>query len=249
MENQIEGNLFQELLLNEKIIVEPQFLNSKIDETLSEKLRNKIEEKCISDGFVKKDSIKILKKGLGALKGSQFNGNITYELLYNAEICNPKKGSTIQAKVKFINKLGVLASNGPLTIIVGRQFHQNTELFDKLSQDDIIDVEVIASKFSLDDREIKIIAKIKTDEEEPNEFVEGDLLDDTNIMEEEFDDELDDLEIESVDNEDINSETMNEEEEEEEEDENENENENENEIENDEEVDVDEDIIGQDNEE
>ena len=248
MENQIEGNLFQELLLNEKIIVEPQFLNSKIDETLSEKLRNKIEEKCISDGFVKKDSIKILKKGLGALKGSQFNGNITYELLYNAEICNPKKGSTIQAKVKFINKLGVLASNGPLTIIVGRQFHQNTELFDKLSQDDIIDVEVIASKFSLDDREIKIIAKIKTDEEEPNEFVEGDLLDDTNIMEEEFDDELDDLEIESVDNEDINSETMNEEEEEEE-DENENENENENEIENDEEVDVDEDIIDQDNEE
>ena len=244
MENQIEGNLFQELLLNEKIIVEPQFLNSKIDETLSEKLRNKIEEKCISDGFVKKDSIKILKKGLGALKGSQFNGNITYELLYNAEICNPKKGSTIQAKVKFINKLGVLASNGPLTIIVGRQFHQNTELFDKLSQDDIIDVEVIASKFSLDDREIKIIAKIKTNEEETNEFVEGDMLDDTNIMEEEFD-ELDDLEIESVDNEDINSETMNEEEEEE--DENENENENENEIENDEEVD--EDIIDQDNEE
>jgi hypothetical protein len=56
--------------------------------------------------------------------------------------------------------LGLLGNNGPITIIVGKQFHTNDNELIKISENDIIKVEVIAKKFSLNDKEIKIIGKL-----------------------------------------------------------------------------------------
>lgn len=180
--NNLSDELFNEFILKEKIIIEPKELNSKINETLEKKLKEKIEEKCISEGFVKKNSIQIIKVGLGQLKGSQFNGNIIYELLYKAQVCNPKIGQIIKARVKFIKKIGILAHNGPLSIIIGKEFHRDTSLFDDINQDDILDIQVIASKFSLNDKEIMVIANLKVEQENEDSIILGDLI---NNMEEE----------------------------------------------------------------
>ena len=180
--NNLSDELFNEFLLTEKIIIEPKDLNHLINKTLEEKLKEKIEEKCISEGFVKKDSIQIVKKGLGELKGSQFNGNMSYELLYKAQICNPKIGQTLKARVKFIKKIGILAYNGPLSIIIGKEFHHDLSIFEDINPDDILEVQVIASKFSLNDREIKVIANLKIEQENEDTMVLGDLI---NNMEEE----------------------------------------------------------------
>jgi DNA-directed RNA polymerase subunit E'/Rpb7 len=180
--NNLSDELFNEFLLKEKIIIEPKDLNHKINKILEEKLKEKIEEKCISEGFVKKDSIEIIKKGLGELRGSQFNGNMSYELLYKAQICNPKIGQTLKAKVKFIKKIGILAYNGPLSIIIGKEFHHDLSIFEDINPDDILEVQVIASKFSLNDREIKVIANLKIEQENEDTMILGDLI---NNMEEE----------------------------------------------------------------
>jgi DNA-directed RNA polymerase subunit E'/Rpb7 len=180
--NNLSDELFNEFFLTEKIIIEPKDLNHLINKTLEEKLKEKIEEKCISEGFIKKDSIQIVKKGLGELKGSQFNGNMSYELLYKAQICNPKIGQTLKARVKFIKKIGILAYNGPLSIIIGKEFHHDLSIFEDINPDDILEVQVIASKFSLNDREIKVIANLKIEQENEDTMVLGDLI---NNMEEE----------------------------------------------------------------
>ena len=210
--NNLSDELFNEFLLTEKIIIEPKDLNHQINKTLEEKLKEKIEEKCISEGFVKKDSIQIVKKGLGELKGSQFNGNMSYELLYNAQICNPKIGQILKAKVKFIKKIGILAYNGPLSIIIGKEFHHDLSIFEDINPGDILDVQVIASKFSLNDREIKVIANLKIEQESEDTMVLGDLInnmeeedkqnDIENNQEQELDeesnDDLDNLSLESL---------------------------------------------------
>ena len=181
--NYLSDELFNEFILKEKIIIEPNELNHQINQTLEQKLKEKIEERCISEGFVKKDSIQIIKKGLGELRGSQFNGNMSYELLYKADVCNPKIGQILKAKVKFIKKIGILAYNGPLNIIIGKEFHGDISLFDEINPDDVLDVQVIASKFSLNDREIKVIANLKVEQEnEDTNMVLGELI---NNMEEE----------------------------------------------------------------
>ena len=179
----MDENLYKESLLTERILVPPRFLNNKINDFIQNELVNKIEEKCIDEGYIKKDSIKIMKKSIGQLKGSQFNGYITYNVLYKAFVCHPKNGDIIKCKVKFINKLGILGNNGPLTIIIGRQFHKNQDEIDRIKQGEKIDVEVIASKFSLNDKEIKIISKLKLDNETTDQFIDTDMLDEQSDIE------------------------------------------------------------------
>jgi DNA-directed RNA polymerase subunit E'/Rpb7 len=169
-------NIYFNCILTKKIIVASKFLNENIDEYIESYLKSKVEGLCIDEGYIKNDSVKILKKSVGMLLGSKFNGDITYDVAYTAELCNPVIGNLIDCKVKFINKLGILGNNGPITIIVGKQFHVNDDDINNIKENDIIKVEVIAKKFSLNDREIKVIAKLWNDNDKnKKEFISSDL--------------------------------------------------------------------------
>ena len=153
-------NIYFNCILTKKIVVESKYLNENIDEHIIKYLKKKIENLCIDEGFVKEDSVKFLKKSIGMLSGSKFTGDITYEIAYTADICNPVIGNIIDCKVKFINKLGILGNNGPIVIIVGKQFHTNDDELNKINENDIIKVEIIAKKFHLNDSEIKVVGRL-----------------------------------------------------------------------------------------
>ena len=153
-------NIYFNCVLTKKVIVQSKYLNENIDEYINNYLKLKVENYCVDEGYIKPESVKILKKSIGMLLGSRFTGDITYNIAYTAQVCNPIVGNIIDCKVKFVNKLGILGSNGPITIIIGKQFHSNDNELNKISENDIVKVEVIAKKFSLNDKEIKIIAKL-----------------------------------------------------------------------------------------
>lgn len=207
--NNFDENLYNELLLTENILIPPEKFNSKINVFIEESLKKKIENKCICEGYVKSNSINIVKKSIGNLKGSQFNGYINYEILFKALVCSPKNGSIIKCKVKLINnKLGILGNNGPLTIIVGKQLHNNPELLDEINIDDIVEVKVIEIKYSLDDKEIRILGKLNIDKEVKNkkniDSLDEDLdeidADNINDIESITKNDIDDISLESLDN-------------------------------------------------
>lgn len=174
-------NIYFNCILTKKIVIESKYLNENIDEYIKTYLNKKIEGICIDEGYVKPESIKILKRSVGMLLGSRFTGDISYEIAYSAEICNPVIGNLIECKVKFINKLGILGHNGPITIIIGKQFHNNDDEINNIKENDIIKVEVIDKKYSLNDKEIKIVAKLYNENEKSNikknkkEFISSDL--------------------------------------------------------------------------
>ena len=153
-------DIYFKTALHKKIVINSQNLDENIDNYINKYLKNKIEGKCIDEGYIKPDSIEIIKKSIGMLLGSKFNGDITYDILYTADITNPVIGNIIDCKVKFINKLGILGNNGPITIIVSKQFHNNSDFINEIKQGDVIKVEVIDKKFSLNDTEIKIVGKL-----------------------------------------------------------------------------------------
>ena len=193
-------NIYFNCVLTKKIIVEAKYLNENIDNYIENYIKKKVEGTCIDEGYVKPDTIKILKKSVGMLLGSRFTGDITYEIAYTASVCNPVLGNVIDCKVKFVNKLGILGNNGPITIIVGKQFHVNDEEINKINENDVIKVEVIAKKFYLNDKEIKIIAKLWNPNEvkvnnfsDKKELISSDL---TPIIDDNYEDnELNDNEL------------------------------------------------------
>lgn len=183
--------------LLKRVVVPSKHLNANIDSYIYEYIKKNVEGICIHEGYIKPETVSILKKSIGILIGSSFTGDITYDVAYTAQVCNPVIGNIINCKVKFVNKMGILASNGPITVIIGRQFHLNDELA-KIERDNDIKVEVVARTFSLNDKEIKIVAKLhgygngilstlSNKSTKVSEYTESDM---TPIVEDDFDDNL-----------------------------------------------------------
>ena len=222
-------NIYFKLVLHKKIIINSKNLDENIDTYINDYLKSKIEGKCIDEGYIKPDSIQVIKKSIGMLLGSRFNGDITYDILYTSDITNPVVGNVIDCKVKFINKLGILGNNGPITIIVSKQFHNNNnDTINKIKECYIIKVEVIDKKFSLNDTEIKIIGRLW--DETKKEIIISDLspindnletnIENDNYYQKQENEESEGSEEEYEDNDDLDEEDMDDEDEDDDENEN-----------------------------
>jgi DNA-directed RNA polymerase subunit E'/Rpb7 len=157
-----ENNIYFNNVLIKRLCIKSKYLNQNIDNYIFNYLKSNIEGKCIDEGYVEENSIKVIKKSVGLILGSRFTGDVTYDIIYTANVCNPVNGNIITCKVKFINKLGILATNGPITITIPKQLHNDVD-FEHIQIGDNIKIEVIAKKFSLNQKEIKIVARIFND--------------------------------------------------------------------------------------
>ena len=158
-------SIFNKSTLKKKIDFDLSDINSKseIDELLLKNLKEKVGNKCSKEGFVKKDSIKILHRGIGKIPASHFNGKIRYDITFSVEICDPPIGSIIECKVINKNKMGIIAESieekSPLIILVATQHHMENQDYMSIEIGSIIFVEVIGKKYELNDTKISIISK------------------------------------------------------------------------------------------
>lgn len=156
-------SLFFKTNLQTKIDIKASQLKENIDELLLNQIKKKHGNKCIKEGYVKKDSIDIIKKSNGIIPSGHFNGSIRYLVKYSAQICNPENSSIIECKVVNKNKIGILAeaieTPSPLTILVATQHHMDNDQYLAIKIGAIIFVEVIGKKYELYDKKISIISK------------------------------------------------------------------------------------------
>jgi len=166
-------DIYFNCLLTKKLNIESKYLDENIDNYIEKYLKNKVEGFCIDEGYIEPETVKIITKSVGSLLGSRFTGDVTYNIAYSANVCNPMIGNIIDCKVKFINKVGILGNNGPLTILIARYINEDNDIINKINENDIIKVEIIAKKFYLNSKEIKIIGKIwnKNNDEKENKKI------------------------------------------------------------------------------
>jgi DNA-directed RNA polymerase subunit E'/Rpb7 len=160
--------VYDNYVFKTKIEIEPDKINSftenYIDKILLLNILNKFENKCNSIGFVKKNSIKILKRSVGYHNPITFNNKIYFNVLCSAKICNPIKNNIYLSKITGINKIGIIAkiitddNISPLSIIISK--HNQSINVNKLNIGDNIYIQVLAKKFTLNSEVIKTIANI-----------------------------------------------------------------------------------------
>ncbi len=155
-------NIYFENLIVKKVIVEPKFLTTQIDDYILKTLKKKYEGKCVTEGYIKEDTIEIVKKSAGILYGSHFTGEITYNVLFKAQICNPVCGNEIEFEVSNFNAMCVSGILGPIQIIVPKEIHDTEELkiLNSMKQGDRMKIEVIKSRYFPYGSEIRVIGKI-----------------------------------------------------------------------------------------
>jgi DNA-directed RNA polymerase subunit E'/Rpb7 len=140
--------IYEERILSSSVYLRPLELNTlNIDELILNKLKTKIEGKCISSGYVKPESIKILGRSLGLLQTHDFNANSYYEITFKAEICSPKNGQIIECILETKDESHNVCYVGdeetsPVEVYIYRQNNIGNTDYGALKQGDTILVKV-----------------------------------------------------------------------------------------------------------
>lgn len=153
-------SLFVRNTLFHKIYLLPNEINNNIDSILLEKLKNDVGNRCIKEGYVRRDSIEILKRSIGSIDSIHFNGRVCYQMTYSAEVCNPTEGLKLEGKIADINKMGAIINIEPLSIVLPKQHHQDLEVFKDLSIGDHVSITIVGCIFELYDTEINAVGVI-----------------------------------------------------------------------------------------
>jgi len=159
----LKENLFYTSIIHCKEDILPSELNVNknfIDNILLNKVKKRIGNKCYREGFIDMNSIKLLDRTIGEIKTAHFNGNIVYNLTLETKICKPLKKDIIKCTVIGKNKIGILAKQHPLVIVLPSVYHSELDTFNDIKKDDEISIEVICSKFEYGDSEINVIGKL-----------------------------------------------------------------------------------------
>ena len=157
----LDKDIFYTGAFNHTIVLKPEQLkiSNSIDDIIFQFLKESIENRCIKHGFIKKDSVNIIKRSIGKLNSSRLDGSISFDVFYSASICNPSKGQLINCKVKNINKMGILAENHPITCVIPRTNIGNKE-YDNIELDSNIKVKIIGIRYDLYDKQVTAIGDI-----------------------------------------------------------------------------------------
>jgi len=233
--------LFIPIKFVSNINLRPFEINEKIEDVFLKKIKDKYEGLCTKHGYIKKNSIKIIKRSIGNILQEHFNSTINYNFQCTAEIFNPTKGSIIKAIVQNKNEMGILAksfyeNDAILEVIIPKisaGIKSDIDLTE-LNIGDEVFVEIYGKKFILYDKFISIIGKAINKDN-------LDINNETGFMEEEEDEDKEDKLDEDFDliNNPLLEENKNENEEEDDEDEEEDEDEDEEE----DDIEEDDDII------
>lgn len=224
--------LFIPIKFKTNVVIKPSEMDSDFEVTILKKLKTLYENVCSKYGYIKNNSIKIMKRSIGIIKSQHFNGNICFDVVCTAEICNPIQGSVIKCKVKAKNSLGLLAEGYydkiPILEIIVPKISagiQSEVDLDKISIGQEIKIEVCGKKYQLFDKHISIIGKAIKNKEEfiKTAIIEDEADDDIIMNKEEVDDDIEIFDEDDVvvDDEDENKKMVMEDEEDDEEDEDE----------------------------
>uniref|UniRef100_A0A6C0DSI1 Uncharacterized protein n=1 Tax=viral metagenome TaxID=1070528 RepID=A0A6C0DSI1_9ZZZZ len=138
-------------------------VGKNIKQNLEYVISKKTEGRCIKEGFVKPNSIRVLTYSSGIVQGDL----IVFETVFECKLCNPVEGMNITDCVaKTITKAGIHAEvidqDGvvPVTVFIARDHHFQDKLFNTVIEGSKINVRVVGSRYELNDPYICVIAKL-----------------------------------------------------------------------------------------
>ena len=95
--NLIASSIYEKKVLSDVIHLRPNQLNySNINDIILQNLKNKVEGRCISEGYIKPESVEIVSRNPGIMENHDFSGSLTYNIKYICDICIPKPGQIVE---------------------------------------------------------------------------------------------------------------------------------------------------------
>lgn len=158
-------NIYETRQLTTSLSIPPKMFNySDVNNIILTKLKKKVEGKCISDGYIKEESVKIISRSLGMLLNHDFDSNVNYEILYSAEVCNPREGQLIEAIVNTVDETNTVCyymneDMSPIEIYLFKQHYLENQEYAVLKSGDRIIVKILETQIEFGSTKILAIAE------------------------------------------------------------------------------------------
>jgi len=149
--------MYKPVILEERVALMPTDLAdmdeiSKIRSLLLQRIKVKIEGRCISAGYVKPDSLEILHCSLGMAENGRFTGNYIYYLKLRCKVFYPETNTPVECRVLKVNKMGAyVVLDEAMRVLLPRDLHLGNTAFDGLNPEDTVVVQVLRSRFQTND--------------------------------------------------------------------------------------------------
>ncbi len=202
--------------------VHPKNLDRNVEQNVLNVLKKTREGICTNHGYIKKNSIKILKLDNGNVDVASFHGYLIFKVKYEALVCNPVKDNIVTARIENINNFGILCYSSMiedgekipiLEIIVPKHslsIQSEVDLSDKdrIAPGKVVMIKIVGKKYQLNNKKISIIGTIVTNDStdvrldevtggsSPFEAFDVDVEDDDISLEDGADDDDDDDDLE-----------------------------------------------------
>ena len=136
-------------------------ISNKLHQTIETTINKIVGGKCIVEGYVKPGSIRVITFSSGIVKGD----NITFDVVFNCEVCYPVSGMILNCIAKNITKAGIRAESSgedisPFVLFIARDHYFASEEFNAIKQNEKFAARVIAQRFELNDKYVSVIAEL-----------------------------------------------------------------------------------------
>lgn len=149
--------MYKPVVLEERVALNPTELSDKenttnMDSLLLQRIKAKIEGRCISAGYVKPDSLEILHRSMGIAENGRFTGNYLFYVKLRCKVFHPETNTPVECRVLKVNKMGAyVVFDEAMRVLLPRDLHLGNTTFDALSPEDTVMIQVLRSRFQTND--------------------------------------------------------------------------------------------------
>ena len=158
----ISSAIYHRSIVTRTVVLPINSVGNNLQTTIATQLVSAYESVCIVEGFVKRGSIKLISYSSGEIK----RGNeISFETMFECEVCFPVENMLINCIAKNITKAGIRAESSdetpsPVVVFVAKDHNYDVEAFSNIKEGQRFVAKVIGQRFELNDKYISIIAEI-----------------------------------------------------------------------------------------
>jgi DNA-directed RNA polymerase subunit E'/Rpb7 len=153
-------DIYMTNMITRRVTLNMSNVGNNIKSILEKMIAYQMDGKCVVEGYIKPNSIKIISYSNGIIKGDE----VAFEVVFECLVCLPVEGMHITAIAKNITKAGIRAEineeHSPLIIFIARDHNYKSLYFSSIKENDEIKVRVIGQRYELNDTFISIIAEL-----------------------------------------------------------------------------------------
>lgn len=154
--------VFSPAILTQKVMLSITEVGKTVKQNLERDISYRVTGKCIAEGIVKPNSVRIINYSSGSVRGDR----VEFQVMFECMVCHPVEGMLIECTTKTITKAGIHAEvvdedgNVPVTVFIARDHHFTDKIFTNVVENDKLLANVIGVRFELNDPYICVIAKL-----------------------------------------------------------------------------------------